>query len=75
MPACILLDLYASRSSRPIVHLHVCVNDFADKGLSSQSYGFSSSILQCESWNIKKAESQRNDDFELWCWKRPVRVP
>ena len=29
----------------------------------------------CESWTIKKAESQRIDDFELWCWRRPLRVP
>ena len=29
----------------------------------------------CESWTIKKAERQRIDAFELWCWKRPLRVP
>ena len=29
----------------------------------------------CESWTIKKAEYQRIDDFELWCWKRLLRVP
>ena len=29
----------------------------------------------CESWTIKKAESQRNDVFELWCWRRLLRVP
>ena len=28
----------------------------------------------CESWNIKKAERQRIDAFELWCWRRPLRV-
>ena len=28
-----------------------------------------------ESWTIKKAECQRIDDFELWCWKRLLRVP
>jgi len=28
-----------------------------------------------ESWTIKKAERQRIDAFELWCWKRPLRVP
>ena len=27
------------------------------------------------SWTIKKAESQRNDAFELWCWRRLLRVP
>ena len=30
---------------------------------------------ECESWTIKKAESQRTDAFELWCWKRLLRVP
>ena len=29
----------------------------------------------CESWSIKKAEHQRIDAFELWCWKRLLRVP
>ena len=29
----------------------------------------------CESWTIKKAEHQRIDDFELWCWTRFLRVP
>ena len=29
----------------------------------------------CESWTIKKAEHQRIDAFELWCWKRLFRVP
>ena len=46
---------------------------FADKGSSSQSYGFSSSH-GCESWTIKKAEHRRIDGFELWCWRRLLRV-
>ena len=29
----------------------------------------------CESWKIKKAEHQRTNDFELWCWRRLLRVP
>ena len=29
----------------------------------------------CESWTVKKAEHQRIDAFELWCWRRPLRVP
>ena len=29
----------------------------------------------CDSWTIKKAESQRFDTFELWCWRRLLRVP
>ena len=29
----------------------------------------------CESWTVKKAESQRIDAFELWCWRRLLRIP
>ena len=29
----------------------------------------------CESWTVKKAEHQKIDDFELWCWRRLLRVP
>ena len=29
----------------------------------------------CKSWSVKKAESQKIDTFELWCWRRPLRVP
>ena len=29
----------------------------------------------CESWTVKKAECQRIDAFELWCWRRPLRAP
>ena len=29
----------------------------------------------CESWTIEKAECRRIDDFELWCWRRLLRVP
>ena len=32
-------------------------------------------MYRCESWIIKKAEQQRTDVFELWCWRRLLRVP
>ena len=32
-------------------------------------------MYACESWTIKKAECQRTDAFELWCWRRLLRVP
>ena len=32
-------------------------------------------VYGCESWTIKKAEHQRIDAFELWCWRRHLRVP
>ena len=36
---------------------------------------FPAVMYGCESWAIKKAERQRIDAFELWCWKRLLRVP
>ena len=32
-------------------------------------------IYRCESWTLKKVEHQRIDAFELWCWRRLLRVP
>ena len=36
---------------------------------------FSVVMYVCESWTVKKAEHQRIDAFELWCWRRLLRVP
>ena len=36
---------------------------------------FSAVMYGCESWTIKKAERQNFDAFELWCWRRLLRVP
>ena len=36
---------------------------------------FSVVMYRCESWKIKKVECQRTDAFELWCWRRLLRVP
>ena len=43
---------------------------FVNKGPSSQGYGFPVVMYGYESWTRKKAEHQRIDDFELWCWRR-----
>ena len=42
---------------------------------NSQSYGFPVVMCGCESWTIKKAEHRRIDTFELWCWRKLLRVP
>ena len=47
----------------------------ANKGQSSQSYGFPVIMYGYESWTVKKAECQRIDAIELWCWRRLLRVP
>ena len=49
--------------------------DIASKGLSSQGYGFPVVMYGCESWIVKKADRQKIDAFELWCWRRLLRVP
>ena len=36
---------------------------------------FSVVMYRCESWTVKKAEHRRTDAFELWCWRRLLRVP
>ena len=36
---------------------------------------FPAVMYGCESWTIKKAEHRRTDAFELWCWRRLLRVP
>ena len=40
-----------------------------------KSMAFPVVMYGCESWTIKKAEHQRMDAFELWCWRRLLRVP
>ena len=48
---------------------------FANKGPSSQGYGFPVVMYGCESWTMKKAEHRRIDAFKLWCCRRLLRVP
>ena len=48
---------------------------FSNKGVYSQSYGFPVVRYVCESWAITKTENERIDAFELWCWRRLLRVP
>ena len=59
---------------QPRQHIKKQRHYFANKCPSSQSYCFSSSHGY-ESWTIKKAEHLRIDAFELWCWRRVLRVP
>ena len=60
---------------QPRQHIKKQTHYFANKCPSSKSYGFSSTMDGCESWTTKKAEHQRIDAFELWCWRRLLRVP
>ena len=48
---------------------------FANKGPSSKAMVFPVVMYVCESWTVKKAECRRIDAFEVWCWRRLLRVP
>ena len=61
--------------TQPRQHIKKQRHYFTNKGLSSQSYGFSSSHVWMCCWTIKKAEHRRIDAFELWCWRTLLRVP
>ena len=60
---------------QPRQHIKKQRHYFANKGPSSRGYGFSSGHGWCDSWTVKKAERWRIDAFELWCWRRLLRVP
>ena len=49
--------------------------DFSDKGQSSQSYGFSSSHVWIWEVDYKESWGPKNWCFELWCWRRILKVP
>ena len=61
--------------NKPRQHVKKQRHHFADKGPYNQHYGFSVVMYTYEGWTIKKAEYQRIDVFELWCWKRLLRNP
>ena len=60
---------------QPRQHIKKQRHYFANKDLYSQSCGFSRVIYGCDTWTIKEAEHWRNDAFELYCWRRLIRVP
>ena len=60
---------------RPRQHIKKERHYFANKGSSSQTMVFTVVMYGCQSWTIKKVEYQRIVAFELWCWRRLLRVP
>ena len=50
-------------------------HSFATKVRLVKAMVFPAVMYGCESWTVKKAERRRIDAFELWCWKRLLRVP
>ena len=69
--ACSLED----KLCQPRQHIKKQRHYFANKGPPSQSYGFSSSSVWMWELDYKKAEHQKNDVFELCCWRRLLIVP
>ena len=70
-----MLTPWRKSYDQPRQHIKEQRHYFANKGPSSQGYGFSSSHVWMWGWTIKKAECWRIDAFELWCWRRLLRVP
>ena len=60
---------------QPRQHIKKQRHYFANKGLSSQSLVFPVVMYGCDSWTKNKAEHQKIDAFELWCWRRLLRIP
>ena len=60
---------------QPRQHMEKQRHYFANNGPSSQGSGFSSGHVWMWDWTVKKAEHQRIDALELWCWRRLLRVP
>ena len=67
--------LCKSSKTQPRQHVKKQRHYFANNSPSSQSYGFSSGHVWMWDFDIKKAEHWRIDAFELWCWRRLLRVP
>ena len=65
-----MLAPWKKNCDKPRKHIKKQKHQFADKTLYSQSYNFPVVMYGYESWTIKKAECQRIDAFELWCWRR-----
>ena len=72
-----LKDVFSLEESydKPGEHIKKQRCSFTYKGPYHQSYGFSSSHIWMWELTIKKVERQRIDAFELWCWRRLLRVP
>ena len=71
-----LKDTYSLEGSydQPRQHIKKQRHYSASKIPSSKSYCFSHTIYGCESWTIMEFECQRMNAFELWCWRKLLRI-
>ena len=70
-----MLGPWEKSYGQPRQHIKKQRHYFVNKGPSSKAMVFPVVMHGCEIWTIKKAECQRIDAFELWCWRRLLRVP
>ena len=70
-----MLASWKKSYDQPRQHIQKQRHYFTNKGPSSQGYGFSSSHVWMWELDLKKAEHRKIDAFELWCWRRLLRVP
>ena len=70
-----MLTLWKESYDQPRQHIKKQRHYFVNKGPSSRVMVFPVVMYGCDSWIIKKAECQRIDAFELWCWRRFLKVP
>ena len=70
-----MLAPWKENYDQPRQHIKKQRHYFANKGPSSQGYGFSCCHVWMWELDLKKAEHRRIDAFELWCWRRLLRVP
>ena len=59
-----LVSIFRSRDTTLLTKVHIV-----------KAMDFPAVMYRCESWTIKKAEHRGIDAFELWCWRRLLRVP
>ena len=60
---------------QPRWHIKKQRHYFVNKSPYGQAMVFPVVMYECERWTIKKPEHQRIDAFELWCWRRLLRIP
>ena len=70
-----MLAPWKKSCDQPRQHIKKQRHYLATKVCLVKAMVFPGVMYECESWTIKKAERQRIDAFELWCWRRLLRVP
>ena len=70
-----MLTAWKESYDQPRQHIQKQRHYFANKVHLVKAMVFPVVMYGCESWTVKKAEHRRIDTFELWCWRRVLRVP